>query len=97
MKNKIKLLVGESLRENIKDSSLLEELDRAGDSFRIISNVDSLDMVSILVDLESKIHDELGINILITSERAMSTKGPFSTVQSLTEFTHTLIEEENSD
>ena len=60
----------------------------------ILGNLDSLDMVSLLVDIETKIQDEFDINILISADRAMSERGPFSTIETLLDFVLVLIEEE---
>jgi len=95
MRDKLQTLLEEILRSNIEEKSLINEMNEKGNQFEIISNVDSLDMVSILVDFEEQIQDEYGLNILISSERAMSERGPFSTIESLLDFTMKLIQEEN--
>ena len=94
MRKQIELMLLETLKENIQDEQLLEDLQSNFSEFRIISNVDSLTLVSILVDFESKIQDEFGLAILISSERAMSERGPFYDVQNLLSFTESLIKEE---
>lgn len=57
--------------------------------------LDSMGLVSLIVDLEERIEDEFGISLIIADERAMSQKkSPFRTVLSLAEFICSLIEEE---
>ena len=51
-------------------------------------------MVSLLVDIETKIQDEFDIDILISADRAMSERGPFSTIETLLDFVLVLVEEE---
>ena len=94
MKNKLESMLLETLKENIETDQLLKDLDENFHKFKIFSNVDSLGLVSILVDFEEKIHDELGLTILISSERAMSARGPFHNVENLLKFTQELINEE---
>lgn len=94
MKNKLEPMLLSALKENIETDQLLKNLDENFYEFEIFSNVDSLSLVSILVDFEEKIHDELGLTILISSERAMSARGPFYNVENLLKFTQELIDEE---
>ena len=94
MKNKLESMLLAALKENIETDKLLKDLDENFHEFKIFSNVDSLSLVSILVDFEEKIHDELGSTIMISSERAMSPRGPFYNVKNLLKFTQELINEE---
>jgi acyl carrier protein len=97
MREQVKNFIYESLREVLEDSNdneLVQKLELEGDQFLVLANLDSLDMVSMLVEIESSIQDELGVQILISADRAMSERGPFATVSSLLEFTMKLIEEE---
>tara|TARA_Y100000114_G_C11763794_1_gene331758 strand:- start:11666 stop:11953 length:288 start_codon:yes stop_codon:yes gene_type:complete len=94
MKQKIEEFVYESLKEIITDDEVLKQIEANKGEFEIFSNIDSLDMVSFLVDVEVKVQEELGLTILITADRAMSARGPFSSVNSLVNFIITLIEEE---
>ena len=51
------------------------------------SSMDSLGLVSFLINLEQKIEDQLGITITIADEKAMSLKNsPFKTIGTLTEY-----------
>jgi len=54
----------------------------------------SLELVSLIVDLEEKIVDEYGISLILADERAMSQKkSPFRTVSSLAQYVSMLLEE----
>lgn len=51
------------------------------------SNLDSLGLVTIIVGVEQTILDELGVEITLTDEKAMSqTRSPFRTVGSLVDY-----------
>ena len=57
------------------------------------SQLDSMGLVTFLVDLEQKIEDEFDLDITIADEKAMSLKNsPFRTVSTLKEYMETLLE-----
>lgn len=57
--------------------------------------LDSLGLVNLIVGTEQKIQDELGLNITIANEKALSQKhSPFRNVDTLSEYILTLITEE---
>jgi acyl carrier protein len=57
--------------------------------------LDSMGLVSLLIDVEQKINESHNINITIADERAMSQeKSPFRTVNTLTEYVDMLIQEQ---
>jgi len=94
MRDQIKQFIHEAVKEVVQYSELLEKYNEEKDNFQILGNLDSLDMVSLLVDIETKIQDEFDIDILISADRAMSERGPFSTIETLLDFVLVLIEEE---
>lgn len=56
--------------------------------------LDSLGFVTLIIDIEQRILNELGIDLVITNERAMSLEhSPFLTVGTLVDYTTSLIEE----
>ena len=56
--------------------------------------LDSLALVSFIIEVEEKILDELGVAITLADERALSQKNsPFLTLQTLTEYVSLLIHE----
>jgi len=57
-------------------------------------NLDSLGLVSFLVNLEQNIEDKYGIPITIADEKAMSLKNsPFRTINTLSEYLNGIINE----
>jgi acyl carrier protein len=51
------------------------------------SALDSLSLVSVIVDVEAKMQSEFGITAMLTDDRAMSRKiSPFTSVQSLADY-----------
>ena len=73
-------------------------LDPVGESTYLIgrrSVLDSLGLVTLIVDAEQRLDEEYGVSLTIADDRAMSQKNsPFRTVQSLTDYICLLIEEE---
>ena len=60
--------------------------------------LDSLGMVTLIVDLEQRIDEEYGVALTLADDRAMSQKNsPFLTVRSLTDYICALIEEERGN
>jgi len=58
------------------------------------SKIDSLSLVSVIVDLESLFSDEFGFDISLTDDRAMTREvSPFDNVESLVGYIHELISE----
>ncbi|MFZ4590393.1 MAG: hypothetical protein ACOYN6_05310 [Ignavibacteria bacterium] len=58
------------------------------------SNIDSLSLVSIIVDLETSLSEEYGIDISLTDDRAMMReKSPFDNVIALSDFIYEIISE----
>ena len=54
----------------------------------------SMELVSLIVDLEEKIQDEYGLSLILADERAMSQeKSPFRSVSSLAQYIWTLMDE----
>ncbi|MGQ9549601.1 MAG: hypothetical protein ACUVSY_13855 [Roseiflexus sp.] len=60
--------------------------------------LDSLGLVTLIVDLEQKIEETFDITLTLANERAMSQKhSPFLTVGSLATYICTLIDEQRND
>ena len=56
------------------------------------SKLESIGLVSLLVDIEQKVYEEFQKEITIASKKAMSrNRSPFRTVRSLTEFIEELL------
>ena len=57
--------------------------------------LDSLGLVTLIVDLEQRLEEEYGVSLILVDEHAMSQRrSPFRTVQSLTDYICRLIEEQ---
>ncbi len=66
----------------------------SSDLFGGDSPLDSMDLVALVVDLEEQIRDVFGKEITLADERAMSQEvNPFSKVESLTRYIHSLLTE----
>jgi acyl carrier protein len=62
------------------------------------SLLDSLGLVTLIVDLEQRLEDEYGISLTLADERAMSQKNsPFRTVRSLADYIWLLMAEVQQD
>ena len=73
------------MKENtdLSENSLNEDTPILGKG----SSLDSLGLVTLLVNIEQKIEDTMNINITIADEKAMSLKNsPFRTIGTLTDF-----------
>ena len=90
-KNKVVSLVVNSIKDNVDlINEQRENLEQDPNSFRILGeheNIDSLDLVSILADIESNLFKETNFSIILSSDKAMShTNSPFRDVESLSNF-----------
>ncbi len=60
------------------------------------SSIDSLSLVSIIVDLETLFSDEHGYDLSLTDDRAMAReKSPFTNITTLVDYISELINEQN--
>ena len=99
MKPNIEKMIYATLDEVLNDLNLdiPEKKDLDTELYSGSGVLDSLALVSFLVNLEQKINDENNINITIASDRAMSMKhSPFSTVKSLVIYLEKVISEKKS-
>lgn len=85
-KSRVKDIIIDSFNELIDTEGISIEVN--GDTALMGSNsvIDSLGLVTLLVDIEARLSDE-DVEISILSEKAMSQKNsPFLNIESLTEF-----------
>jgi acyl carrier protein len=72
-------------------------LDNVGEDTALIgrrSVLDSIGLVTLIIDLEQRLEEQYSISLALADDRAMSQKNsPFLTVQSLTDYICSLIEE----
>jgi len=98
MKEKIINIIIESLKElNEVDTHKDPELEKPVLNTQIFGDqgcLDSLGLIALISDIESKISDEFGYEIVIASEKAMSQRSsPFKSVQSLANYIETALKE----
>jgi acyl carrier protein len=74
------------------------DLDGFQESTRLIGHeavLDSMGLVSLLLDIEQSISEQFDVVIIIADERAMSQKrSPFRSVESLTDYVLDLVKEQ---
>jgi acyl carrier protein len=59
--------------------------------------LDSLGLVSFIVEVEQQVEEELGVQITLADERAMSQqKSPFLTIRTLADYVALLVEEDEA-
>ncbi|GAP08613.1 hypothetical protein ATHL_03518 [Anaerolinea thermolimosa] len=77
-----------------------EQLPVLGEETRLIGQgaiLDSLGLVSLIVEVEQRLSDELGINLILADERAMSQKrSPFRSIGALADYICDLIAEQGA-
>lgn len=88
------LMVLETVKEIGEDQENQELINATIDTKLFGENLDSMGIVFLVTDLEMKLSNELGINITLADERAMSQKtSPFRSVKTLVAYAETLINE----
>jgi acyl carrier protein len=87
-------LVIEAVRE-VGDDQDNDVLRDASEKTRLFGeNLDSMGIVFLITDLESRIAEEYNLNIALADERAMSQKtSPFRSVKTLVRYTKSIIKE----
>ena len=95
-KSKITALVISSLQGMLSEGEnpLIDPIDESTCLIGHQSVLDSLGLVTLLVDLEQRLDEEYGLSLTLADERAMSRQqSPFRTVQALADYICLLIEE----
>jgi acyl carrier protein len=60
--------------------------------------LDSISLVSLIVNVEQKIEDQFGVSIILANEKAMSQRNsPFLTIGTLSSYLQTLVEGNHHD
>ena len=78
--------------------SPLPPIDESTLLFAPRSIVDSLTLVSLIVDVEQRLNEEANVSIVIADERAMSQeRSPFRTVGTLSDYVQRLVDEAASN
>lgn len=98
MKNKIVEIISDSI-EDINESG--NDITFNGIETELMggkSALDSLGLVSLIIQIEQKIEDEYNVNIIIADEKAMSLRNsPFRTVSTLANYIEKLIEDVDNE
>lgn len=94
MQTKIENIIIKTLK-NLSDEFEMKELENPSATTPIYGGggggFDSLALVSFITDLEQRLSDELGLEIVLADERAMSANNsPFKNVTSLTQYILTM-------
>jgi len=96
MKNKIVKIITEALKE-INDDLESKELENITLETKLYGGnaaLDSLALVSLITDLEDLISDKFDQDVVLADEKAMSQRtSPFRSVESLSNYIVTLLEE----
>ena len=91
-------LVLETVKEIGEDQNNQALIDANEDTRLFGENLDSMGIVFLVTDLESRISDELDVDLTLADERAMSQKtSPFRSVKTLANYANTLIEEAKAE
>lgn len=91
-------LVLEIVKEIGEDQNNQALIDATEDTRLFGENLDSMGIVFLVADLESRISDELDVDLTLADERAMSQKtSPFRSVKTLAKYANTLVEEAKAE
>jgi acyl carrier protein len=91
---KIQNIILDCLKEYAKNSPTEIKISDASNTaiFGPESSLDSLGLVTLIVEIEQNIEDEFGVEITIADEKAMSMRNsPFMNVESLSSYINELI------
>lgn len=96
MREKMIEIVVESIRElnEVWNNPALEQPDENTRLFSPGGNLDSLGLVALIAEIEERVSDQAGSEIVLADERAMSQKfSPFRSVRSLGTYVAGLVED----
>lgn len=97
MKEKIEKIVKEAVGQYVSDNGIsnLKSLDSDTVLFGSNSVIDSIGLVTIIVEVEQRIFDNFNITISLADEKAMSQKNsPFKTIESLSDYINKMLNKE---
>lgn len=95
---KILNLVLETVKEIGEDQDNQALINATEETSLFGENLDSMGIVFLVTDLESRISDELEVDLTLADERAMSQKtSPFRSVKTLANYVNSLIEEAKAE
>ena len=100
MNNQIREAIYHAVDDHNQQSASDQQLEKSPSAvlFGNKGQLDSLGLVSFIVEVEQKIETDLGIAIVLADERALSHKhNPFASLQDLENYIATLIKEDGSN
>jgi acyl carrier protein len=77
-----------------------EKLELGEDTllFGTESKLDSLGLVNLVIDIEQRLYDELGVEVILTDERVMSEDtNVFESVKTLVDYISSVLKEESTN
>ncbi len=99
-RNQIAAMVLSSLQDVLSQRGGSSK-EAIGESTHLIGSgglLDSMGLVTLIVDLEQKLEDEYGVSLTLADERAMSQQNsPFRTVRAFADHIRVLVEEVQPD
>jgi len=96
-KTKIEKLVVHCIKEYFDTESINEQISKNTPLFGNNSVLDSIGLVNVIIDIESRFLDE-DVEISLTSEKAMSRRNsPFRTITTLADFIEEQISEKEKN
>ena len=98
IREKIEKMVVESLADALEEADADIRASKNSVIYGEGSPLDSTAVVSLIVDLEMKLADELGLEVSLTDERAVSQKrSPFRDVKSMVDYIMVLHQESGNE
>jgi acyl carrier protein len=83
MENKIQALIYQNIKK-IKPSIIQEKLSEESSLFGSSSELDSLDLINLIVGIENDLYDKLNIQVTLANDEALSQEiSPFTSVKTL--------------
>ncbi|MBG0860715.1 MAG: hypothetical protein IQL11_14535 [Bacteroidales bacterium] len=89
MNNKVENIIKKAVAQYASENDITELMRPDSDTilFGKDSVIDSIGLVTIIVEVESRISEDLNITISLADEKALSQKNsPFKTIKSLTDY-----------
>jgi len=99
MKQKIQQLIIDAINEinETLDTPLQSELGSKCSIYEQSTGLDSMSLVSLIVNIEQRLEDEYGVGVILANEKSMSQRNsPFRNVEALTAHAQQLLEEEEA-
>jgi acyl carrier protein len=84
--------------ETLKSVDSAEPVDEVDETTELLGRLDSMGLVTLIIDLEERLQDDLGIVVALATEQALSQRhSPFRNVATLTDYVLELAAESADD